>query len=165
MSLGTVLVGKSIGATLRSALFIVPTVAVASLAAGHAIPIRDPLPFTVATVAVLASASVLGMLLSCVFVLTRAAPRVAEALTYPVFILGGLVIPLSLLPSWVRPLSVVISLRWGGELLRAASRGSAEELRAWVLLLTTTAAYATLAWLLFERVLRKARRDGTLELH
>ena len=98
------------------------------------------------------------MLLSCLFVLTRAAPRIAEALTYPVFILGGLVVPLSLLPSWARPVSAGVPLRWGGELLRAASAGKPQELRAWLLLLATTTAYALVARVLFGRVVMRSRR-------
>jgi ABC-2 type transport system permease protein len=163
-SLAVVLAGKSVGATLRAAALVVPTVVVAALAAGKPIPVARPLPFLAAALAVLLSASVLGMLVACLFLLTRSASRIAEAATYPVYILGGLVVPLSLLPGWVRPLADAVSLRWGAELLRAASAGSAQPAHAWLLLFVTTAAYGVVGVLLFDRVLARARRDGSLEL-
>lgn len=164
VGLGTVLWGKTLGATLRSALFISVTVSVTAALLGHPLTIADPAPFTAALVAVLASALVLGLLVSCLFVLTRSAGRISEAIMYPVFILGGLLVPLSLLPDWVQPLSAIVSLRWGGELLRAAADGQAQSAEAWLMLAITTAAYGFLARFLFRRVLDRVRRDGTLEL-
>lgn len=163
--LGTVLVGKTAGATLRSSLFIGVTIAVTAAALGDPVRIERPLPFAAALLAVLASALVLGLLLSSLFVLTRAAGRISEALMYPVFILGGLLVPLSLLPGWVQPLSTVVSLRWGGELLRAGAVGDAQSPLAWLALALTTGAYAVLARLSFGRVLDRARREGTLDLY
>lgn len=163
--LAPVLIGKTLGSTLRSSLYIGVTIAVTAAALGHPISIARPLPFAAALLAVLASALVLGLLLSCLFVLTRAAGRISEALMYPIFILGGLLVPLSLLPEWVRPLSTVVSLRWGGELLRAGAGGEPQAGRAWLLLALTTLGYAVLARLVFGRVLDRARKEGTLDLH
>lgn len=163
-SLGVVLAGKAAASTLRSSLFVVPSVIVAAALAGEAIPARHPLALLAAAAAVLVSASVFGILVGCLFVVTRSAGRIAEAATYPVFILGGLVVPLSLLPHWVRPLADVVSLRWGAALLRAASAGTPQPGRDWLFLLATTAAYGVLAWFLFGRMVDRGRRDGTLEL-
>ncbi len=163
--IGPVLLGKTLGTTLRSVLLIAATVMVTAIALGDPVTVERPLPFLAALLAVLVSALVLGLLLSCLFVLTRAAGRISEALMYPIFILGGLLVPLSLLPDWVRPLSTVVSLRWGGDLLKTAAAGEPQAGRAWLLLAVTTAAYALLARLAFRRVLDRARRDGTLELY
>jgi ABC-2 type transport system permease protein len=160
-----VLVGKSLASTLAAVLVIAPTVVVASLAAGEPIPVHRPAPFVLALLALLASATVLGILLSCVFVVTRAAPRIAEALGYPIFILGGLLVPLALLPHWVRPLSAVVSLRWGGELLRSAAHGAPQRAVDWSMLTATTLAYAALAGTFLGRVVDRARREGSLDLY
>lgn len=164
VGLGTVLWGKTLGSTLRSALFIGVTVSVTAALLGHPITIASPAPFAAALVAVIASALVLGLLVACVFVLTRSAGRISEAIMYPVFILGGLLVPISLLPAWVQPISAVVSLRWGGELLRASAAGEPQSGTAWLMLVVTTAAYGVLAKVLFHRVLDKVRKDGTLEL-
>ncbi len=156
--------GKNIGAILHASAFVIPTVAIAAALAGHPIPVRHPLAFAAAAIGVVLSAAVLGMLLGCLFLLSRSASRIAEALTYPIFILGGLVVPLTLLPGWLQPVSVVVSLRWGGDLLRAASTGAHQQGRDWLLFAATTLAYALVWRLLFARVLARARREGTLEL-
>ena len=163
--LAVVLLGKSVGATVRAAAFIGVTVGIVSALLGHAIHVRDPLPFAVALGAVLTSATVLGMLLSSLFLVTRAANRIAEALMYPVFILGGLLVPLRLLPEWVRPLADVVSLRWGGELMRAAASGAAQPGGAWIWLAATTAVYALLARIAFRRMLVRARVVGSIDLY
>ncbi|MDP8911084.1 MAG: ABC transporter permease, partial [Actinomycetota bacterium] len=163
--LGTVLLGKTLGATLRSAVFIGASVAATAALLGHAVSIERPLQFVIALVAVLVSALVLGFLLSSLFVLTRAAGRISEALLYPIFILGGMLVPVSLLPAWVQPLSAVVSLRWGGELMTAAAEGEAQPGKAWLMLVATTTAYAVLARLSFERVLVRSRREGALDLY
>lgn len=162
-SFALVLAGKAAGSTLRSTLFVVPTVVAVSVISGESIPVRHPAALAAAAAAVLVSASVFGMLVGCLFVLTRSATRIAEAVTYPVFVLGGLVIPLSLLPHWLRPLSAVVSLRWGADLLRAASDGTGQSGHAWLLLAATTALYAAAAALLFNRMVDHGRRAGTLE--
>lgn len=164
VGLGTVLFGKTLGATLRSALFISVTVSVVAALLGHPITVSNPGAFVAALIAVLVSALVLGLLVACLFVLTRSAGRISEAIMYPVFILGGLLVPISLLPAWLQPLSAVVSLRWGGELLRDAAGGETQSATAWLMLALTTAAYGVLARILFGRVLDKVRRDGTLEL-
>lgn len=164
-SLATVLVGKTVASTLHSALFIGLTVSVVAAAFGDPIAPARPFLFAAALVAVVASAVTLGMLLACLFVLTRSAARIMEALMYPVFILGGLIVPISLLPGWTQPLSWVISLRWGGDLLRCATVGDPLRTRSWLLLAVTTAVYAVAGRLLFRRVLDRARREGTLDLY
>lgn len=163
--LGIVLFGKTLGATARSAVLIGATVAVATAVFGEPLAIERPLLFAAALFAVLGSALSLGMLLSCLFMVTRAAGRISEALMYPVFILGGLLVPIELLPGWVAPLSTVVSLRWGSELLRAAAAGEPQSDRAWLLIAVTTTAYAVLARWAFERVLIRARRDGSIDLY
>jgi ABC-2 type transport system permease protein len=163
--LGTVLVGKTAGATLRSTLFIAVTISVTALALGDPIRIARPVPFLAALAAVLVSAVTLGLLLSSLFVLTRAAGRISEVLMYPVFILGGLLVPVALLPGWLQPLSTVVSLRWGGELLKASALGSGQSAKAWLALALTTAVYGVLARASFSRVLTRARQEGTLDLY
>lgn len=164
VGLGVVLWGKTLGATLRSATLITATVSVVAALLGHRVEVASPGPFVAALLGVLASALVLGLLVSCLFVLTRSAGRISEAIMYPVFILGGMLVPLSLLPEWAQILSAAVSLRWGAELLRAAAAGDPQSGVAWLMLLATTTAYGIAARVLFHRVVDRVRRDGTIEL-
>jgi ABC-2 type transport system permease protein len=163
--LGPVLLGKSLGTTLRSALVIGATVYAAAWAVGHPIPVEHPLALAAGLAAILVSATVLGLLLSCVFVLTRAAPRISEALMYPVFIVGGMLVPIELIPGWAQPFSNLVSLYWGSRLAKEAATGAPQRLVDWAGIALTTAAYALLAYASFSRVVDRARRDGSLDLY
>lgn len=165
VSFGAVLAGKATASTIRGVLFVVPTVAVTMLVARTPLPVARPGAMLLAALAVVASAVVFGLLISCLFVLTRAAYRIAEAAAYPVFILGGLVVPPELLPGWLQPVAYVVSLHWGAELLNAAAAGVPPPGNAWPMLAVTTAAYGLIAAWLFERMVNRVRRDGTLELY
>ncbi|HEX4815171.1 MAG TPA: ABC transporter permease [Nonomuraea sp.] len=159
-----VLVGKSLGTVLRSVTLTVVTVAVVAALAGHPVRVAAPVPFAAAALATLVSAGALGLLLCSVFLLARSAVRIAETLTYPVFILGGLLVPTSLLPDWAERLSTVVSLRWAAELLLDAAAGRPQQPGDWLLLLATSACYAVAAAVGLRVVLRKIRAEGTLEL-
>lgn len=160
-----VLVGKSLGATARAALLIAATVECIALIVGEGFVIRQPLPFFLAAVAAVLSASAMGLLLSCLFLLSRAAIRLAEMLGYPVFILGGLLIPVTLLPSWADPLSTLVSLRWAGEILRAAAFGQSLGWTSWAWLGLTSLSYAAAGSALFALVVRRAKRMATLDIY
>lgn len=159
-----VLVGKGLAAAGRSTVLIALTVAAVSLLTGSPVRIAAPVPFLAALVATVVSATALGLLLSALFLLTRSAIRIAEALTYPVFILGGLLVPVTLLPAWAQPLSTVVSLHWASDLLAAAAAGQPQRPLDWAMLAGTTVAYAVAAYAVTAVILRKVRRDGTLDL-
>ncbi|MEV0391390.1 ABC transporter permease [Nonomuraea sp. NPDC050643] len=159
-----VLAGKSLGAVLRSSVLTVLTVGAVAAAAGRPVHIAAPVGFAITALATLVSAATLGLLLCSVFLLTRSAVRIAETLTYPVFILGGLLVPTSVLPDWAQWLSTLVSLRWAAELLLDAAAGRGQDPGDWTLLLATTACYAVLAAVALRAVMRRIRAEGTLEL-
>ncbi|GAA3084380.1 ABC transporter permease [Streptosporangium carneum] len=159
-----VLVGKSLGAVLRSTALTVLTVGVVAALAGRPVHIAEPVTFTITALATLVSAVTLGLLLCSVFLLARSAVRIAEALTYPVFILGGLLVPTTVLPDWAQRLSTLVSLRWAAELLFDAAAGRGQQPGDWLLLLATSACYAVVAAVGLRVVLRRIRAEGTLEL-
>ena len=163
-SLLAVLAAKCLGVTLQATIAIVATIAGTSLAFGRTVTIEHPLAFAAGSIAVVASAMTLGLLLSSLLLLTRSGIRIAEALIYPGFLLSGLLVPVSVLPEWARPVANGMSLYWGGRILRAAADGSAQDATAWILLAATTAAYALAAMLAFRRVMERARRVGSLDL-
>jgi ABC-2 type transport system permease protein len=162
--LTVVLVGKSLATVVRSTVLIVVTIGLFTAATGAPLRIAAPLAFAATLLTATASAAVLGLLLSSVFLLTRSALRIAETLTYPVFILGGLLVPVGVLPSWAQPLSTVVSLHWATELLAEAAAGRAQRPAQWMLLLATSVSYAVLSWVALRAVLRRVRAEGTLEL-
>jgi ABC-2 type transport system permease protein len=61
----------------------------------------------------------LGLIVASTFVLYRAAFYLGVAMQYPVWIACGLLVPLSILPGWLGPLSWLLAPTWG---FRAISR-------------------------------------------
>jgi ABC-2 type transport system permease protein len=158
-----VIIGKCLGATIVTLglLLVSGTVMGVALRARLAL---GGLGTTVLGLAVVAlSGAALGFMVSGVFVVTRYAHYVTAALTYPVYILAGLMIPTSALPVVLRPISNLISLYWANRFLRAAvtDHFDGEALGMVVLL---TAAYFVVGGLYYITLIDRARRKGTLDL-
>jgi ABC-2 type transport system permease protein len=90
---------------------------------GMSISLAHPVQFAVAVPATVASLGFLGLLLASTFVLYRQANAFSNLLEYPVWLATGLLVPLSLLPGWVTPISWVLSPTWGMRAIRDAAFG------------------------------------------
>jgi ABC-2 type transport system permease protein len=160
VSLGTVLLGRTLciaaSATGSSML------AVGALLALRHQPVRLPGPATLVLLAVLAAASAacLGALLSTLILVVRGATRVVEAMAYLVSVLGGLLVPTSLLPAALRWPAQLVSLHYVAEM---AGARRADPVRV-ALVLVLSAAYLGVGLLVMAAALRRARGRGTLEL-
>lgn len=82
-----------------------------------------PVWFVGALVASIVSLGLLGLVLSSTFVLLRNANSLANLLEYPIWLVTGLLISISLLPGWSRPLSYVLAPTWGIKGIREAAIG------------------------------------------
>ena len=65
----------------------------------------------------------LGMVLASVFVRFRYANAVTNLFDYPVWLLGGLLVPVGLLPGWARPVSWLLPPTWGVRAIRESMLG------------------------------------------
>ena len=130
---------------------------------GVDIPLEHPFAFSLAIVAAVLSIGALGFLLAVSFVRYRTAWALGNMLEYPVWLVGGFLVPITLLPDWVRPISWTLAPTWGVDAIRQAAMGGSPwaELGLCVLL---GAAYVTAGALMLEAVLRAARRDASLAL-
>jgi ABC-2 type transport system permease protein len=125
-------------------------------------PARPALFAVAVAVAVLAFA-VLGFILSVTVVRYRAAWSLAGALEVPVWLLCGFLVPVGLLPDWMRTLSWLLPPTWGMAAVRAAAAGRVvwPELAA---CLASSAVGLLVGIRLTGTVLRSVRRHGTLAL-
>jgi ABC-2 type transport system permease protein len=57
-------------------------------------------------------------IMSAVFVLARTAMLFTNALGYPFYLLGGVLVPAAFLPGWLQPVSRLVFLSWSSDLLR-----------------------------------------------
>ncbi|MFC4856106.1 ABC transporter permease [Actinophytocola glycyrrhizae] len=130
---------------------------------GVDIAIAQPLLFAVAVVVTLVSFAVIGFILSVTVVRYRAAWALGAAFEYPVWLVCGFLVPVALLPDWLRPVSWLLPPSWGMAAVRAAVAGQVpgKELLACAVLVVV---YAAAGVWLAGTFLHSARRHATLSL-
>ncbi|MFI8101240.1 ABC transporter permease [Streptomyces sp. NPDC086023] len=150
--------------TLLSALSFAEAWLVAYGVFGLTVRIEHPALFAVG---VLVSAAAMAGTASCVsalFVLAPSARVLQNALSFPFYLLGGVLVPVSFLPEWLRPLSDVVFLSWSARLLRAAldPADPVEPLAALAAVAVLGLAGGLTGTYLIGRMLRRVRTTGTL---
>ncbi|RBQ19220.1 hypothetical protein DP939_14865 [Spongiactinospora rosea] len=160
----TVVIGR-VTTVAAVALLVVPEVWLATLLFfGEAIEVPHPGLFLAGIVLITFGMAAVGTLIAALFVYARNVVYLQVAFTYPFFILGGLVVPVSLLPEWVQPVSRLVFLSWGADLLRAALNPEAPRDVGMQIagLFTVSALTFAAGWLLLTRLVDRARGHGTL---
>jgi ABC-2 type transport system permease protein len=89
------------------------------------IPLKfvHPLWFALAIPITIIGLGLLGLVIASTFILYRNANALSNLLEYPVWLITGLLVPLSFLPGWIRPLGYVLAPTWGVRAIRAAALG------------------------------------------
>jgi len=114
-----VVVPARVAAVMSMALTAVPlALGTAALTYGVDIDIQHPWLLLAALVLVVIGTTGFGAILTSMTVLSRAANTIQSSASYPFLLLGGVFVPLALLPGWVRPIGRLIFLSWGSDLVR-----------------------------------------------
>lgn len=121
-------VAARVGAVVLLSLLVVPvTLITAILTYGLDIQIRHP-ALLLATILVTAVAITgTGIIFSGMTILSRAANTFQSAASYPFLLLGGVFVPLELLPEWVQPVGRLVFLSWASDLVRDSVTGETVE--------------------------------------
>ena len=130
---------------------------------GIELHIVHPLLFFIAVPATVISIGMFGFLIAVAFVRYRTAWALGNALEYPVWLICGFLVPLTLFPSWVRPISWVLAPTWGMRGIRESALGGSP-LPDIGLCLALGAVYTAIGVLAVNRVLDSARARATLSL-
>jgi ABC-type multidrug transport system permease subunit len=127
------------------------------------VSIQHPFAFAVSIPAAALAVGMLGLIMASTFVLYRASFHLGIATQYPVWIVTGLLVPLSLLPAFVRPISWLLAPTWGFRGMQEAAIGGTP----WPdigMCFVLSAVYLSIGWtclIAFEYV---ARARGSLRL-
>lgn len=81
-----------------------------------------PVVFFLGIGAMLFAASGTATVMAALFALGRDTTIARNSLSYPFYILGGVILPVAALPEWLRPLARLIYLSWSADLLRDSLR-------------------------------------------
>lgn len=121
--------------------------------------------FVVSFVVMLLSFVSLSLVICPVFTLSRNARTLMNCMEYPIFILGGFVFPVDLLPGFIRPLSYILSPSWSVAALRESASGISDSkmfLGKLAISVAISLIYIGLSRYLFKSIDKRTRIAGTL---
>jgi ABC-2 type transport system permease protein len=122
-----------------------------------------PVAFLVALPVTIVGLGLLGLILASTFIMYRNANALSNLLEYPVWLVTGLLVSLSLLPSWVGPISWILAPTWGVNALREAAIAG----NPWPetgMCLALAASYLVIGHFTLQQFERLARERATLSL-
>jgi len=122
-----------------------------------------PAAFVLAAVVCVVALGMFGLLLASTFVLMRNANALTNTLEYPVWLVSGMLVPITVLPAWTGPIAAALPTTWGARALREATSGGP----VWPSLgicLGISLACLALGGIAMTHVERRARAAATLAL-
>ena len=114
----SVILGRVMAVSFLGLFGVAETGIVARVGFGASVPVHHPDVLVGGLVVTALAMTGTATLLAAVFVLTRTALTFQNTMNYPFYLLGGVLVPLSFLPVWVRPAGRVVFLSWSADLLR-----------------------------------------------
>jgi ABC-2 type transport system permease protein len=136
------------------------------LAFGVWIDIEHPLTFLLTLAATAFAVSGTAVIMAALFVLSRTPRTFQNSLSFPFYVLGGVLVPVSFLPDWLEPVSRAIFLSWSADLLRDSLDEAAVDdvaARLGIVVLLGAVGFA-IGYALLARTLHRARTEGSLGL-
>lgn len=160
-----VLFGRTLAVTLVSLLALVESIMVGAVF-GVVVHIHHPLVFTGTILTTAFAMTGTAVAMAALFVISRSARTFQNALSYPFFVLGGVVVPVTFLPLFVQPLSWVVFLSWSSDLLRDSFAVDPVDNAGWRLAAVTVLGLISLAIgeLILRWTLKRTRVEGTATL-
>jgi ABC-2 type transport system permease protein len=163
VSLFLILLGRSFANALISIVAMGMTFLTGIVAFKLPLGIQHPWVFLAGLLLVVLAMTCLGLVFGSLFVISRNAGEFIEASNFPVYILSGLSIPLTLLPLWTRPFSAILAPTWGNELLNSAAKViHGNFLPDFLWLIGLSVVYFIVGWILYKKVEVLAFKTGQL---
>jgi ABC-2 type transport system permease protein len=131
---------------------------------GIAITISNWWAFAVAVPATILSIGALGFMFASALVRFRSAFMIGNLFEWPVWTICGLLIPVSVLPAWLQPVSWILAPTWGMRALRAATTGHGSVWADIGMCAALAAVYLVVGSVFVSRFLDLARARATLAL-
>ncbi len=161
----TVIVGESLANVCLSLVSMFLCYPFAALLFGYSLSIADPLAFGISLLVAIVALLSAGMLLTSLFGLTPGSEIWVNAMEFPMYIIGGFLFSIALLPAWMTPISHALTPYWAARALHASSNASAsleDIVLSWGMVLGLSIVYWLISAWLFRIMLRRSRRDATL---
>lgn len=121
-SFGSVLFGRVLALMGLALISTLEVWAVGRFGFGVSIPFEHPGALALTLLATALATAGTSVAFAAVFVLTRNAYTFTNSLSFPLYLLGGVFVPVTLLPSWIQPVSRVVFMSWSADLMRSSVR-------------------------------------------
>ena len=155
-------VGRVLAVTSIALLSFGEAWVVARVLFGVDVVFHHPLAFVLTAAATTLAMAGTALIMAALFVVTRSARTFQNSLSFPFYVLGGVLVPVSYLPDWLEPLASVVFLSWAADLLRDSLEPASIDalwLRLGVVLALGGAGFLVGRYLL-ARLLRHVRQTG-----
>ena len=163
-----VILGRSLWNTTIGLLNMVLVFIFAESVFMTSVTFANPLAFALILLATLISLASIGVLFSISFVFSRRSYVLTSVFEYPIYILSGAVVPITMLPEWTNPISLILAPTWGVEALRESAIVGYEATFGFGLVgnalmcLMLALIYLTAAWFLMRKIVNNVTRTGSL---
>jgi ABC-2 type transport system permease protein len=131
---------------------------------GVPLHVASPALFVLAVGVAVLAVGLTGLLLGTAFILYPTAQSLANLFEYPIWMLSGMLVPVSALPGPLHALSYGLAPAWGVKAVLGAASGASDTTTAMATCLLLAAVYTVLIMLLLRRFEWLARSSGTLSL-
>lgn len=161
-----VLLARILVLTVGGLIGVAESWLIARLVFGLQLTVHHPLLLASTLLATSLATAGTALLTAALFSLGRQVRTFQNAINGPLYLLGGVLVPVTYLPDWLRPLSPFVFFSWSAELLRAAfvSDAPAGIGRGLGMIVLLGAAAGGLGGLILRRMLDNLRRRGALGL-
>ncbi|GAA4759594.1 hypothetical protein GCM10023329_00560 [Streptomyces sanyensis] len=132
---------------------------------GLDVALRSPVTALAVTVLLIAGCASAALLVSALMITARGARTLQNSLTYPFYLLGGLILPVERLPGPADSLAKGFFLSWGTDLLRDAAAGPVPHLAVRLAVLCALILAQTLLGAYLLRRVLASVRSGKVVLH
>ena len=131
---------------------------------GASLTIYHPWVFVVATLLTAFAAAGTALITAALFCFARTARTYQNTVQYPVYLLSGMLVPVTVFPDWLEPVSRIIFLYWSANLLRDSMQPAAPEgvLAGLGAIAALGVGSAFVGSVLMVRMLNYLRREGRL---
>lgn len=161
----TIMFGKILANTFLGLTGMILSIAFTKIFFNKGLVIANPAEFTMSFILMLFSFVCVSLLICPIFTLSKNARALMNCLEYPIFIIGGFVFPVSMLPAIIKPISYIFSPMWAIEILKESAAGIIDMKMYFIkaaLLISISLIYIIISRFLFKKIDKKTRIEGTL---
>lgn len=161
----TIVFGKVLANTFLGLLGMALSLTFTMIFFNQFLAVKDVPLFIFCFILMLISFIAISLVIAPIFTLSKNARALMNCLEYPMFILCGFIFPIDVLPSFIRPLSYILSPTLAIKLLRESANGVSDFnifYKEVIVLCLICLIYFIVSKILFSKIDKKTRIDATL---